>query len=129
MKVVLALLLTIALSLPGAAKEFKLYAMLLENTPVELTDGAQWMMDKGDVFPVVMYKEMQTKIVLQLAGTSFRLDTNRVRILQPKEVAAGLVSYRKNVNSYVESKSKQMKTELKQPATGEKASEAPLPAR
>ena len=112
MKTVLAFVASLAVIAAASGKEFKLYAILLENTPVELADGAKWMMDKGDVFPVVMYKEMQTKIVLQLAGTTFRTDTKRVRILADQEVAAGLVNYRKNVQAYLESKAKRMKSEL-----------------
>jgi hypothetical protein len=63
------------------------------------------MMDQGDVFPVLMYKEQQTKIVLQLAGTSFLTETSRVRILSPKEVPAGLQRYRKNVETYLQTQS------------------------
>ena len=33
------------------AGDFKLYAVLTEDTRVELSDGAVWQMDKGDVFP------------------------------------------------------------------------------
>ena len=36
-------------------KEFKLYAAFKSDTRVELADGAMWMMDKGDVFPVLAY--------------------------------------------------------------------------
>ena len=42
-------------------KRFALYGMLLETLPVDLADGAQWMMDKGDTFPVIMFK-VQTYI-------------------------------------------------------------------
>jgi hypothetical protein len=115
MKTVVSLLCLLALQCAAFAKEFKLYATLLEDIPVELADGAKWMMDKGDVFPVVMYKEMQRKIVLQLAGTNFWTDTKRVRILRDDEVAAGLANYRKNVNAYLESKSKAIKSNLEVP--------------
>ncbi len=66
-------------------------------------------MDKGDVFPILMYKEMRTKVVLQLAGTSFWADTSRIRILKDNEVAAGLVNYRKNVQAYLDSNSDKWK--------------------
>jgi hypothetical protein len=69
-------------------------------------------MDQGDVFPVLMYKEQQTKIVLQLAGTSFLTETSRVRILSPKEVPAGLQRYRKNVETYLQTQSESWKKEV-----------------
>jgi hypothetical protein len=99
------------LALPAAAKPtprpkpYKLYAEMIENTPVDLADGGKWMMDKGDVFPVLMYKELQTKIVLQLAGTSFWVDTAKVRILKNNEVEKGMESYRKNVATYLKEQS------------------------
>src|SRR5258705_10564523 len=96
MKKVVTFLCLLTLPMAAPAKEFKLYAMLLEETPVELADGAKWLMDKGDVFPGGMYKEMQTRIVLQLAGTNFWTDTKRVRILKTAEASACLANYRKN---------------------------------
>jgi hypothetical protein len=90
--------------LPARAREFKLYAILLQDLPVELSDGAKWMMDKGDVFPVLMYKDSQKKIVLQLAGATFMIETKNVRILEESEVPDGLIVYRKNVDTYLKSK-------------------------
>jgi hypothetical protein len=112
MKTALLTLCLVAVATAASAKEFKLYAMLVEETRVELEDGATWLMDKGDVFPVVMYKDMQKNIVLQLAGTKFRTETKRVRILEPKEVDQGLENYRKNVQAYLDSKAKRLKAEL-----------------
>jgi hypothetical protein len=111
-------LLLAACAVPANAREFKLYAVLLQDLPVELSDGARWMMDKGDVFPVLMYKESQTKIVLQLAGANFMTETKRVRILEESEVAPGLVNYRKNVETYLKSKSEKWRaaSEPKKPA-------------
>jgi hypothetical protein len=112
MKAALLLLALSLFTLPThAKKKFELYAMLTENTPVELADGARWMMDKGDVFPVMMYKEQQTKIVLQLAGTSFLTETSRVRILSPKEIPEGLASYRRNVETYLKSQAESWRKE------------------
>src|SRR4029434_10711451 len=88
-------------------KEFKLYAQFIADTRVELSDGAMWLMDKGDTFPVVAYKNMQKNIVLQLAGATFTTDTIRVRILHDEEVEAGLEAYRKNVGGYLEARSRQ----------------------
>ena len=89
-----------------------LYATFLEGTPVTLADGAEWLMDKGDSFPVLMFKEQQTKVVLQLAGTNFWTATDRVRIVQEKEITPEmLASYRRNVEAYLEGRSKRWKAE------------------
>ena len=104
MKGFLTIFLLALLALPASAREYKLYAALIDDMPVELSDGAKWMMDKGDVFPVLMFKESQTKVVLQLAGANFLTDTSRVRILENREVPAGLLVYRKNVEVYLKTK-------------------------
>ena len=104
MKGFLTIFLLAVLALPTTAREYKLYAALIDDMPVELSDGAKWMMDKGDVFPVLMFKESQTKVVLQLAGANFLTDTSRVRILENREVPAGLLVYRKNVEVYLKTK-------------------------
>lgn len=111
--------LTLLISLLAAvsttrAAEFKLYATFIEETRVELSDGAVWMMDKGDVFPVVQYKNMQKNIVLQLAGATFMTDTARVRIIKPEEVPAGIEKYRDNVRGYLDSTSKKIEKKLKE---------------
>lgn len=123
----------LAIACAARAYEYKLYATFVEDTRVELSDGAVWMMDKGDVFPVEAYKNMQKNIVLRLAGATFMTDTPRVRILKPEEVPAGLEKYRANVRSYLDSTSKKIQDKLKETApriaeektqTGEKASPA-----
>lgn len=101
------------LATPCYGKKFELYAILLDKCPVKLADGANWMMEKGEVFPVLMYKDQQRKIVLQLAGTSFVVDTIHVRILKPKEVAPGLESYRKNVATYLETQASTWKQDVR----------------
>lgn len=105
-----AFLLLAALWSTGAQepekKRFVLYAQLLEETPVELSDGAKWVMDKGDCFPVYMFKEQQTKVVLQLASATFWTDAKRVRILKAADEGKALESYRRNVDSYLKSQSK-----------------------
>lgn len=126
-------LLLLALAGTVRAVEFKLYAAFIEDTRVELSDGAVWMMDKGDVFPVVAYKDMQKNIILQLAGATFRTPTERVRIIKPDEVPAGIEKYRTNVRSYLDSTSKKMEQRLKEmsaeaPKPEEKKAEEPKPA-
>ncbi len=102
MRAFAALLLLLASVLPAAAGErVILYAMLLESTPVELSDGSKWQMDKGDCFPVVAYKEEHTLIILQLASTSFVLPATKARIISDKELPGAVASYRANVNTYI----------------------------
>jgi hypothetical protein len=94
---------------PGHAKgkPIVLFATLIADTPVTLEDGAQWMMDKGDAFPVLMFKEQQTKLVLQLAGTRFMIPADRVRVVEEKNITPAMrAAYRRNVESYLESQSK-----------------------
>jgi hypothetical protein len=95
---------------PADKKRFALYGMLLDNIPVDLADGAQWMMDKGDTFPVIMFKEAQTKVLLQLAGTNFLVETKHVKVIDEKNLTAGeLASYRRNVQTYIDTRSDQWK--------------------
>lgn len=98
-------------------KRFALYGMLLETLPVDLADGAQWMMDKGDTFPVLMFKEQQTKVMLQLAGTSFVVEAKHVKIIEEKDLKVGeLASYRRNVQTYIDTRSDQWKKRAAPPA-------------
>jgi len=110
----IAILLAFCTLAPAQEKKrFVLYAALLESTPVQLADGSKWQMDKGDTFPVVMFKEQQTKIVLQLAGTSFVTDASRVKVIAENELTeAHLSNYRYNVTQYLDSRSEKMKAEL-----------------
>lgn len=103
----LLLLAFVSASAQSAGKKPLLFAMLTQDTPVELEDGAKWMMDKGDAFPVIMFKEQQTKLVLQLAGTKFLIAATNVRVLEEKEVTEEVLAvYRRNVASYIDGKSK-----------------------
>lgn len=107
-------------------KEFKLYAQFTTETRVELSDGAMWMMDKGDTFPVVAYKNQQKNVVLQLAGATFMTDTSRIRILKDEEVEASMENYRKNVRAYLEARSGQLQEELKAVKPKEEATKVPV---
>lgn len=110
----------LVLALPLAAKEFKIYAAFTEETKVELSDGAIWVMDKGDVFPILAYKDLRKNIVLQLGGTSFMTETARIRVLEKSEEADGIESYRKNLRAFLDSTSKKLQAAL-QEAEGVKA--------
>jgi hypothetical protein len=102
MKTLIALLVLIASCLPAAAGErVILYAMLTEAQLVDLTDGTQWQMDKGDCFPVVAYKEQHTKLILQLAGAQFMVPAAKTKIVPDKELPKAVAKYRANVNTYI----------------------------
>lgn len=83
---------------------FVLYAQFILDTKVHLDDGSEWAMDKGDCFPIDMFKEHQTKVVLKLGGATFMTDANRVRVMKEAEEAAALKSYRVTLDNYVKSK-------------------------
>ena len=110
---ILALLISFgSLASAEEKKRFVLYAMLVENTPVQLADGSKWQMDKGDTFPVVMYKEQRTKLILQLAGTSFMVKAETVKVFEEKDLTqTQLTTYRNNVAHYLESRAEKWKTE------------------
>jgi hypothetical protein len=110
---------SLVLAPAGAAekKRYILYATVIADTPVDLEDGSRWMMDKGDSFPLLMFKEQQTKVVLQLAGTSFWIDADRVRILEQKQVTDEVIaSYRRNVQTYIDGTSEKIQKALKESA-------------
>jgi len=122
----LLILLSLGVAPLTRAADFKLYAVFTEDTRVELSDGAVWMMDKGDVFPIKAYKNMQKNVILQLAGATFVTDTARIRVLKPDEVTAGVEVYRKNVRSYLDATSKKMEDRLR--PTEAKTEEAAKPS-
>jgi hypothetical protein len=106
-KTLLPIFLFLALAAAAALRaedkpktHYTIYAEFLQQTPVDLTTGAKWMMDKGDCFPVYMFKEHQTRVVLQLASATFTTDVIRVRILKDSENARALQSYHKNLDAF-----------------------------
>lgn len=111
----LLILLTLVFgcSLQAAEKKrFVLYAVLTQDTAVQLADGARWMMDKGDTFPLVMFKEQQSKAVLQLAGTNFTTSVINIKVVEEKDVTPEqLTTYRTNVQHYLEGQAAKWKTE------------------
>lgn len=113
--ILFAILLPLCASVSAQEKKrFVLYAMLTEDTPVQLADGSKWKMDKGDTFPVVMFKEQQTKAILQIASTSFLISTSRLQVVEEKDVTeAQLQTYRANVNNYIEAQAAKLKEGLK----------------
>ncbi len=119
MKAALLILgLSLALLLParaqrsdGGQKKFVLYAQFLDETRVELDDGAVWMMDKGDCFPIFQFKEHQTKVILQMGSTNFTTAADRVRVMKESENEAALASYRKNLADFLSTRAEAWKKE------------------
>jgi len=111
--VLILLTLVLAGNLHGAEKKhFVLYAMFTADTGVQLADGPRWMMDKGDTFPLVMYKEQQTKVVLQLAGTTFTTEAANVKVIEERDLTPEQVAtYRTNVQHYLDSRAEKWKAE------------------
>jgi hypothetical protein len=95
-----------------SAKEFKLYAVLTQDTEVELNTGARWLMDKGDVFPILMYKEQQTQVVLELSEANFRTETKNIRVLDEHEIPAAVANYEQNVRAFQVAKMAKIKARL-----------------
>jgi hypothetical protein len=94
-------------------KRFVLYAMLTQETDVQLADGSRWVMDKGDTFPLLMFKEQQTKVVLQLAGTTFITNAATIKVIEEKDVTPEqLASYRTNVQHYLDSRTEKFKQQV-----------------
>jgi len=113
-----SILLLIAILLLGCTlraaekKHYVLYAMFTTQTRVQLAEGPSWLMDKGDTFPVLMFKDQQAKIVLQLAGTNFATDTTNVKIIEEKDVTQQqLATYRTNVQHYLDGRAEKWKAE------------------
>jgi hypothetical protein len=103
----LLLLLATTVCTRGAdpkARPFVVYAQFIVDTKVQLDDGSEWAMDKGDCFPIDMFKEHQTKVILKLGGSTFITDANRVRVMKDSEEAAALKSYRVTLDNYVKVK-------------------------
>ena len=109
--VLILLILVLGCGLQAAEKKrFVLYAVLTADTGVQLADGARWMMDKGDTFPVVMFKEQQTKLVLQLAGTTFTTNAINAKVVEEKDVTPEqLATYRTNVQHYLDGQAEKWK--------------------
>src|SRR5688572_24825421 len=108
MRALAPFLFLLAFASAALAADFKVFATLTEDTRVQLSDGAVWQMDKGDVFPVEAYKNQRKDVVLRLAGATFMTETARTRLLKPEEVPAGVEVYRKNVRAYLDSTAKKL---------------------
>ena len=102
MKALMAiLLLALCTVQAGAGEHVVLYAQLLQDLNVELTDGSKWAMEKGDCFPVVAYKESHTKLILRLASTNFVVAGDHAAIVNEKETPAAIERYRGTLQTYI----------------------------
>ena len=86
----------------SAGERVVLYAKLLQDLSVELTDGSKWAMEKGDCFPVIAYKESHTKLILRLASTSFVVAGDHAAIVSDKETPAAIERYRSTLQTYID---------------------------
>ena len=102
MKALIAvLLLAFCTGQSRAGERVVLYARLLQDLAVELTDGSKWQMEKGDCFPVVAYKESHTKLILRLASTNFVVVGDHAAIVSDKETPAAVERYRGTLQTYI----------------------------
>lgn len=92
-----------------------LYARLTDDLIVDLTDGTQWRMDKGDCFPVIAYKEAHTKLILQLAGAQFMVPAAKTKIVPDKELPQAIEKYRANVTTYINGYANRWRNEAAEP--------------
>jgi hypothetical protein len=95
------LLLALSTVQAGAGERVVLYARLLQDLNVQLTDGSTWQMDNGDCFPVVAYKESHTKLILRLGGAQFVVAGNHAVIVNDKETPAAIERYRVTLQTYI----------------------------
>lgn len=103
MKALIAiLLLALCTAQLIAGERVVLYARLLHDLAVELTDGSKWAMEKGDCFPIVAYKESHTKLILRLASTNFVVAGDHAAVVSEKETPAAIERYRGTLQTYIE---------------------------
>ena len=107
----LAILLacTAAQAAPNEKKPFVKYAQLMDTAQVQLSDGSVWIMDKGDCFPIHMFKDRRTNVILRIASATFQIPAYQVREMRDDEGAAATASYEKNVDNYVKAVAKRPK--------------------
>ena len=111
-------------------KHFVLYASFLANTRVQLAEGSEWIMDKGDTFPLMMYKEHQTKVVLQLSGTTFVTSAANVQVIEEKDVTPEqLATYKANVEHYLDGQAEKWKAAQAQGGPAAAPGKAVAPAK
>ena len=102
MKVLIAILfLALGTVQARAGERVVLYARLLQDLTVELTDGSKWQMEKGDCFQVVAYKESHTKLILRLASTNFVVAGEHAVIVSDRETPAAIERYRTTLQTYI----------------------------
>ena len=93
-----------------------MYAKVMGNVEVQLANGVPWPVKNGEVFPVVMFKEQQTIAVLQLAGTTFRLSTDWLAMIEEKDLTdENVAAYRAALQGYIDKAAEDAKATLPLP--------------
>ena len=85
---------------PNEKKPFVKYAELIDTNQVELSDGSVWIMDKGDCFPIHMFKDRRTVVILKIASATFMVPAYQIREMRNDEQLAAEANYQKNVDNY-----------------------------
>jgi ferric-dicitrate binding protein FerR (iron transport regulator) len=116
MKFVAFLLLAMAMACatmnaaPNEKKPFVKYAELIDTNQVELSDGSVWIMDKGDCFPIHMFKDRRTVVILKIATATFMVPAYQIREMRNDEQAKAEANYQRNVDNYWKAVAKRDKT-------------------
>jgi len=95
---------------PNEKKPFVKYAELIDTNQVQLSDGSVWIMDKGDCFPIHMFKDRRTVVILKIASATFMVPAYQVREMRNDEQFAAEANYQKNVDNYWKAVAKREKT-------------------
>jgi hypothetical protein len=96
-------------------KRYVRYAEFIVDTEVELSDGSVWRMDKGDCFPIHMFKDQQTRVILKLDTASFSAPMYTVQMVPEREQKRAEAAYQKMVQTYLQSRARQLKAMQQQP--------------
>ena len=90
-------------------KAYVRYAEFIVDTEVELSDGSVWRMDKGDCFPIHMFKDQQTRVILKLDTANFSAPMYSVQMVPEREQKRAEAAYQKMLQTYRESRERQRK--------------------
>ena len=109
---------------PAVAQEKKRYiryAEFIVDTEVQVSDGSVWRMDKGDCFPIHMFKDQQTRVILQLDTATFSAPMYSVQMVPERDEKRASAAYQKMVDNYLQSKARALKAQQQQEKEKSKA--------
>lgn len=95
-------------------KRYVRYAEFIVDTEVQLSDGSVWRMDKGDCFPIHMFKDQQTRVILQLDTATFSAPMYTVQMVPERDQKRALAAYQTMVENYQQSKARALKAQQSQ---------------